>query len=502
MSGALLRQTQQQRLIQKLSPQQIQLMKLLQVPTAMLEDRIREELEGNPALETGFTESEKKEEELFDSKQDDFEEDRFDKEKDSDPVDDYLQMDLSDYLQDDSDLGGSYSNNREDYDDEHEPSSPPIRVEKTFHDALKDQLGMLDLPSRQFKIALQIIGSIDDDGYLRREPLSIADDLAFNQNLVTDEIEVKSLILKIQEFDPAGLAAQDLQECLLLQIYRIPEGNQSKRIAIEILKDNFDSFTKKHYEKIRQRLKISDDEFKKAVGLILKMTPKPGAAYTASGKSANYIIPDFFIHNNNGQLELSLNSRNAPELHISEGYREMFKSYQADRNKSKKEKEALLFIKQKIDAAKWFIDAIKQRQHTLLLTMNAIMNYQRQFFLSGDELDLRPMILKDIAEEIEMDISTISRVANSKYVQTEFGIYLLKYFFSESMVTESGEEVSTHEVKKILQDIVSGEDKQKPYSDEQLMKLLAAGGYQVARRTVAKYREQLEIPVARLRKEA
>lgn len=500
MSGALLRQTQQQRLIQKLSPQQIQLMKLLQVPTAMLEDRIREELESNPVLETGFSESDNKDETLYEDKQDNLEEERFDTDKDSDPVDDYLQMDLSDYLQDERDQQGSY-HTREDFDDEHEPSSPPVKVEKTFHDYLKDQLGMLDLPDRQFNIALQIIGSIDDDGYLRREPLSIADDLAFNQNLITDEAEVKSLVLKIQEFDPAGLAAQDLQECLLLQLYRSPEENEAKKNAIGILKDNFDSFTKKHYEKIRLRLKVSEAAFKEAVELILKLTPKPGSSFNATGKSANYIIPDFFIHNNNGSLELSLNARNAPELHISEGYREMFKSYQSDRNKSKKEKEALLFIKQKIDAAKWFIDAIKQRQHTLLLTMNAIMGYQHQFFLTGDELNLRPMILKDIAEEIDMDISTISRVANSKYVQTEFGTFLLKYFFSESMVTESGAEVSTHEVKKILQNIVSGENKKKPYSDEQLMKLLSDEGYTVARRTVAKYREQLEIPVARLRKE-
>lgn len=500
MPGALLRQSQQQKLIQKLSPQQIQLMKLLQVPTASLEDRIQEELENNPALESGSQETDAADDPLFETKKEDDGEDSTDDNQESDPVDDYLQMDLSDYLQDEQDQSGSY-HTREDFDDENEPSTPPIKVEKSFHDYLEDQLGMLDLNPQQSKIALQIIGSIDDDGYLRRDPISIADDLAFNQNLITDEEEVKKLIRQIQDFDPAGLGAQNLQECLLLQLHRIPEDNKDLQIAIQIIEDNFDSFTKKHYDKIRQRLKISEEEFKTAVELILKLTPKPGAAFTATGKSANYIIPDFFIHNNNGQLELSLNARNAPELHISDGYREMLKSYHSNKEKSRKEKEALVFIKQKIDAAKWFIDAIKQRQHTLLITMNAIMEYQKNFFLSGDEMDLRPMILKDIAEEVEMDISTISRVANSKYVQTEFGIYLLKYFFSESMVTESGEEVSTHEVKRILQDIVDGETKKKPYSDEQLMKLLAKEGYTVARRTVAKYREQLDIPVARLRKE-
>jgi len=495
--AGLLRQTQQQKLIQKLSPQQIQLMKLLQVPTASLEDRIREELESNPALETGVLED-NSEDTLFGDNKTEAENDSEGNEE-NDVVDDYLQMDLSDYLQDENDYAGTYQGH-DDSDDE--PSTPPIKIESTFHDYLDNQLSMLELDERQRRIAHQIIGSIDDDGYLRRDAVSIADDLAFNQNLITDEREVSGIITKIQDFDPAGVAAQNLQECLLLQLNRQKDNDEARLLATEIIKNNFESFTKKHYEKIRQRLKISEQEFRSAVELILRLTPKPGAAFSATGKSHNYIIPDFFIFNNNGRLELTLNARNAPDLHISEGYREMLKSYDSGKRKSKQEKEALLFIKQKIDSAKWFIDAIKQRQHTLLLTMNAIMEYQKAFFLSGDEMDLRPMILKDIAETIAMDISTISRVANSKYVQTEFGIFILKYFFSESMTTDSGEEVSTHEVKKTLQNIVEGENKKKPFSDEQLMNLLAKEGYPVARRTVAKYREQLDIPVARLRKEA
>lgn len=496
MPAGLLRQTQQQKLIQKLSPQQIQLMKLLQVPTASLEDRIREELESNPALETGVLE-ENPEDTLFGDNKTDSESDP-ERNDDNDVVDDYLQMDLSDYLQDENDYTGTYQG----HDDNDEPLAPPIKIESTFHDYLENQLSMLDLDERQRRIAHQIIGSIDDDGYLRRDAVSIADDLAFNQNLITDEREVLGIIGKIQEFDPAGVAAQNLQECLLLQLKREMDNGEIRLLATDIIKNNFEAFTKKHYERIRQRLKVSEQEFRSAVELILRLTPKPGASFSATGKNHNYIIPDFFVFNNNGRLELTLNARNAPDLHISEGYREMLKSYDSGKRKSKQEKETLLFIKQKIDSAKWFIDAIKQRQHTLLLTMNAIMDYQKAFFLSGDEMDLRPMILKDIAEAIEMDISTISRVANSKYVQTEFGIFILKYFFSESMTTDSGEEVSTHEVKKTLQNIVESENKKKPFSDEQLMNLLAKDGYPVARRTVAKYREQLDIPVARLRKEA
>jgi RNA polymerase sigma-54 factor len=493
----MLRQTQQQKLIQKLSPQQIQLMKLLQVPTANLEERIKDELESNPALDLGT------EEEVDDPYDLEEEKEASSVSEDgapTDPVDDYLQIDISDYLRSENEEQSDY-HVREDYDDE-EQAAIPIKVETTFHDYLENQLGMLELNEQQTLVARQIIGSIDDDGYLRRDAVSIADDLAFNQNVITDVREVQQLINKIREFDPPGVGAQNLQECLLLQLARHIRHLPAGKLAHKILEEYFDEFTKKHYDKIKQRLKITEQEFKEAIDIILKLTPKPGSSFSSSAKSANYVIPDFFIFNNNGMLELTLNARNAPELRISEGYRDMLKSYGSGKKKNKTQKEALLFIKQKIDAAKWFIDAIKQRQHTLLLTMNAIMEYQKKFFLSGDETDLRPMILKDIAEQIDMDISTISRVANSKYVQTEFGTFILKYFFSEAIVNDNGEEVSTREVKRILQDLIASENKKKPYSDERIMELLSEEGYTVARRTVAKYREQLEIPVARLRKQA
>jgi RNA polymerase sigma-54 factor len=491
----MLRQTQQQKLIQKLSPQQIQLMKLLQVPTAHLEERIKDELESNPALDTGtdtqddpYGLDEHGADENFESTDDNQESDAFE------------NIDISDYLRSEDDTGNDY-HVREEHDDD-EDYTIPVKVETTFHDYLVTQLGMLDLNEQEYNVAQQIIGSIDDDGYLRRDPVSIADDLAFNRNIITDEQEVKRLIARIQDFDPPGIAAADLRECLLLQLKRNPVQDESVKNAINILDKYFEEFTRKHYDKIKQRLKISEQGFKDAIGAILKLTPKPGASFSSAESNAGYIIPDFFVFNNNGVLELSLNARNAPELRISEGYRDMLKSYDNGQKKDKRQREALLFIKQKIDAAKWFIDAIKQRQHTLLITMNAILEYQREFFLTGDETTLKPMILKDIADKTAMDISTISRVANSKYVQTEYGVYILKFFFSEGIVMESGEEVSTMEVKKFLMDTISEEDKSKPLSDEKLMEMLAEKGYNVARRTVAKYREQLNIPVARLRKEA
>ena len=353
------------------------------------------------------------------------------------------------------------------------------------------------------RIAEQIVGSIDDDGYLRRETTSIVDDLAFRQNIITNTGEVDELIGMIQQFDPPGIAARDLRECLLLQLYRKKAVNndESTRIAIEILHHYFDEFTKKHYEKIQRGLNIYEDGLKAAIGQIIKLSPKPGANRGELKKAESYVIPDFFLYNNAGKLELTLNSRNAPDLRVSEGYREMLRAYERGSKKDKRQKEAVLFIKQKIDAAKWFIDAIRQRQHTLLSTMEAIMRHQEEFFMTGDETTLRPMILKDIAEKTDLDISTVSRVANSKFVQTEFGTYRLKFFFSESLSTESGEEVSTREVKKILSDMVAGESKQRPLSDERLTELLQQKGYNIARRTVAKYREQLNIPVARLRKE-
>lgn len=495
----MLRQTQQQKLAQKLSPQQIQLMKLLQVPTANLEERIKDELESNPALDVGSdVENDPyglKEQENHQEKQGEDEESAYE------GNDEFENIDVSDYLRDENDVQGDYHLN-EGYEDDDEPKTMPIKVETTFSDYLNNQLGMLELDTRRQEIAEQIIGSIDDDGYLRRDAVSIADDLAFNRNIATDEDEVKELIRMIQDFDPPGIAAQDLKECLLLQLHRLDDHNPSAKLAIAILSDYFDEFTRKHYEKIKQRLKIDEDQFRNAINVILKLTPKPGGAFSSSDKIGGYIIPDFFVFNNNGNLELTLNARNAPELRISEGYREMLKTYDSGQKKNKSQREALLFIKQKIDAAKWFIDAIKQRQHTLLITMNAIMEYQREFFLSGDEGMLRPMILKDIADQINMDISTVSRVANSKYVQTEYGTYVLKYFFSEAIMNDSGEEVSTREVKRILLELITEEDKRKPISDERLMELLSEKGYNVARRTVAKYREQLDIPVARLRKEA
>jgi RNA polymerase sigma-54 factor len=374
-------------------------------------------------------------------------------------------------------------------------------VETSFHEHLLSQLGMLELDDRQTAIAEHIIGSIDDDGYLRREISAMVDDLSFSQNIDTTEEEINTLIKRIQEFDPAGVCATDLKECLLLQLKRKPQDDPGVHNAYVILENYFDEFTKKHYEKIQKALGLSDEGLKEAITQIIRLTPKPGGNFATLNKAESYVIPDFFIMNNAGKLELTLNSRNAPDLRISGGYREMLKEYDRGDKKDKRQKEAVLFIKQKIDAAKWFIDAIKQRQHTLLSTMESIMDYQREFFLTGDETTMKPMILKDIADRTQLDISTVSRVANSKYVQTEFGTFKLKFFFSESLSTDSGEEVSTREVKKILSDLIEAENKRKPLSDENLTKMLQDKGYNIARRTVAKYREQLNIPVARLRKE-
>ncbi len=363
------------------------------------------------------------------------------------------------------------------------------------------QLGLLKLEEKEQVIAEQIIGSIDEDGYLRRETSAIVDDLAFRQNITASIEEIEGLIKRIQQFDPPGVAARNLQECLLLQLKRQKEEGKHVDVAIKALTKYFDEFTKKHYEKIQRGLNLDDDQLREVMQHIIRLNPKPGGTAGETNKAENYVVPDFFIMNNAGKLELTLNNRNAPELRISEGYRDMLKEYDRGAKKDKRQKEAVLFIKQKIDSAKWFIDAIKQRQHTLLSTMNAIMEHQYSFFLTGDETELNPMILKDIAEKINLDISTVSRVANSKFVQTEFGTYRLKFFFSESLSTDSGEEVSTREVKKILSDMIEEEDKKHPLSDERLTELLQEKGYNIARRTVAKYREQLNVPVARLRKE-
>ena len=490
-----LHQSLQQKLLQKLSPQQIQLMKLLQVPTAILDERIKEEIEENPALEQADE----------DSHDDEFEKDEFtepgeEEYKTEGTEDEYENIDISDYVHEGDDDVGDYKMRDENYPEKDDNRVIPHKVETSFMEIMLQQLGLLKLSEKQMKIAEQLVGSLDDDGYLRRETSAIIDDLAFRQNVDTDEVEIEQLLLQIQQFDPPGVGARNLQECLLLQLQRKKDQGKIIEISIKVLEKYFDEFTKKHYEKIQRALTLTDEQLREIISQIVKLNPKPGGTAGDTGKNTNYVIPDFFIANNAGKLELSLNSKNAPDLRISEGYRDMLKDYDKGTKKDKRQKEAVLFIKQKIDSAKWFIDAIKQRQNTLLNTMEAIMNYQHEFFLTGDETELRPMILKDIAERTNLDISTVSRVANSKFVQTEFGTYRLKFFFSESLQTDSGEEVSTREVKKILTDLIEEESKKHPYSDEKLTDMLQEKGYNIARRTVAKYREQLNIPVARLRK--
>lgn len=490
-----LSQSLQQKLLQKLSPQQIQLMKLLQVPTANLEERIKEELEENPALEVGEDGHDDFEE------ADDFKSDSDEEFESESSTDDYDNIDLSEYVHEGDDEIGDYKLRDENYPEMDEGKVIPIRVETSFHEMLLNQLGMMELDERVQKIAEQIVGSIDDDGYLRREISSISDDLAFRQNILSSEVEIEGLIKQIQLFDPPGICARDLKECLILQLKRKLNEGKEVEIAMQVLEKYFDEFTKKHYEKIQRGLGLTDQQLKDVINQIIRLNPKPGGNIGQVNKAESYVVPDFFIFNNNGILELTLNSKNAPDLRISEGYRDMIKDYEKGQKKDKRQKEAVLFIKQKIDSAKWFIDMIKQRQQTLIGTMSSIMNYQKEFFLTGDETTLKPMILKDIAEMTGLDISTVSRVANSKFVQTEFGTYRLKFFFSESLSTDSGEEVSTREVKKILSNLIEAEDKRKPLSDEQLTDMLQEKGYNIARRTVAKYREQLNLPVARLRKQ-
>lgn len=497
----MLRQSNQQKLLQKLSPQQIQLMKLLQIPTASLEERIQEELEDNPALENEAVQPEVGEEYDLDDKEgssdDDFDGEIDDVELSNDTAD---KVDLDDFLRHEEDGDRNYDYGDDYYGADNERQVTPVRVETNFHDHVLDQLGMLELDERSTRIAEQIIGSMDDDGYLRREVNSIVDDLAFGQNIDTTAEEINTLIAMIQRFDPAGICVWNLQECLLLQLKRMPD-TTAVRHAVTVLDKYFNEFIKKHYDKIQRQLNLNDEDIKGVINIIIKLNPKPGSSFAVLNKAESYVIPDFFVFNNNGILELSLNAKNAPELRISQGYKEMMRAYERGQKKDKRQKEAVMFIKQKLDSAKWFIDAIKQRQHTLLHTMQAILEFQREFFLTGDEAALRPMILKDIASTTALDVSTVSRVANSKYVQTEYGTYKLKFFFSEALQLESGEEVSTREVKMILNEIIGAENKRKPFSDEHLTDMLVEKGYNIARRTVAKYREQLNIPVARLRKE-
>ena len=479
-----LKQQLTQKLEQRLSPQQIQLMKLLQVPTMELDQRIKQEIEENPALEEGTDEVEDE----FDNQEDDYD----------DNSDGNDEFDLSDYLDDDVADYKTQTNNSSKDDEER---VIPLSGEQSFQEKLTEQLHLLDLDDKQFMIADVLIGNLDESGYLNRDLEAIVDDLAFALNVDTTEKEVEEILMLIQELDPAGVGARNLQECLLLQIKRKQDGDIVRYTAKKILENHFEEFTKKHYEKIAKKLEIEDEDLKEAIDEILRLNPKPGGSMRETAKNYQQIIPDFMLFENDGRLELSINGRNAPELKVSKDYESMLRSYAEGAKSSKADKEALTFVRQKLDSAKWFIDAIKQRQQTLLLTMDAIRHYQEAYFLTGDETKLKPMILKDIADMVGLDISTISRVANSKYVQTNFGIYPLKYFFSESLSTDSGEEVSTREVKKILSDAIEGEDKRNPLTDEKLMELLNEKGYNIARRTVAKYREQLNLPVARMRKE-
>lgn len=471
-------------------------MKLLQVPTANLEERIKEEIEENPALEMD-AEAESDE---YDSNNEDQQENE-ERNEDEYESDEQETPDINEYLLDDDGEIADYKTKDDHYPEMGDDKVIPIRAEISFQEHLMNQLGLLELDKRNRIIAEQIIGSLDDDGYLRSDIGSLVDDMAFRQGLEVSEKEVTELLLQIQQFDPPGIAARNLQECLLLQLKRKESEGESVKQAIQIMGKYFDEFTKKHYERIQRSMGITDVQLREIIGQIIRLNPKPGGNYSSGSQAEQFIIPDFYVLNNNGKLELSLNARNAPALRISEGYREMMKEYEKGSKKDKRQKEAVTFIRQKIDAARWFIDMIQQRQATLLNTMGAILQHQETFFLTGDETTLRPMILKDIAELTGLDISTVSRVANSKFVQTEFGNFRLKYFFSESLSTDSGEEVSTKEVKKILLDFIDAEDKHKPLSDDLLTEMLQGRGYNIARRTVAKYREQLNIPVARLRKE-
>ncbi|MBM3452523.1 MAG: RNA polymerase factor sigma-54 [Bacteroidetes bacterium] len=470
-----------QKLEQKLSPQQIQLMKLLQVPTIELDQRIKQEIEENPALEEGGEKD-----------------DEFDNNDDDEIEEDEEEFDLSDYLDDDLADYKTQSNN---HAKDEEERIIPLSGEQSFREKLMEQIQLLPLINNQYIIADTLIGNLDESGYLNRDIEAIVDDLAFSVGITVTEDEILETLEFIHELDPAGVGARDLQECLILQINRKQDGKVFRKNAKIILEKYFEEFTKKHFDKIAKKLDLNEEELKLAIDEILKLNPKPGGSTRDSAQNFQQIIPDFLLFEIDGKLELSLNERNAPDLKVSKEYATMLRNYSEGARTSKSDKEAMTFVKQKLDSAKWFIDAIKQRQTTLLLTMNAIMEYQREFFITGEEIMLRPMILKDIADIVQMDISTVSRVANSKYVQTNYGIYSLKYFFSESLSTDSGEEVSTREVKKILTDAIEAEDKRRPLPDEKLMSLLNEKGYNIARRTVAKYREQLNIPVARLRKE-
>jgi len=472
------------KLSQKLSPQQIQLMKLIQLPTQAFEQRISQEMNENPALEKGKEEVNEFDQDINDDYQDN--------------IDETPEINIDEYLSDDE--IPSYKLNANNYSADDQQTQMPYASGQSFTQHLMQQLNTYRLEEREKEIAKFLVGSVDESGYIRREIADIVDDLAFTQNVYTEEAAVESVLKKVQELDPAGVGARDLQECLLLQLQR-KQQNKSVVLAYSILNESFDQFSKKHYKKLLQKFSISEEQLREAIAEIESLNPKPGGAISGNTRMVEHVVPDFAIQIVDGTLELTLNGRNAPELHVSREYANMLKGYKESKDKSKSQKEAVLFIKQKLDAAKWFIDAIKQRQQTLFVTMNAIMHQQEAYFLSGDQRKLRPMILKDIADTIGMDISTVSRVANSKYVDTPYGTKLIKEFFSESMKNDQGEDVSTKEIKKILEITISEEDKRKPLTDDKLAKILKEKGYPIARRTVAKYREQLELPVARLRKE-
>ncbi|MCG9792193.1 RNA polymerase factor sigma-54 [Flavobacterium algicola] len=487
----MLKQFLNLKLSQKLSPQQIQLMKLIQLPTQAFEQRLLEEMNENPALETGNDED--------DYEKDEFENDEYEDYDESDDSDriEADDINIDDYLSDDD--TPDYKTQANNYSDDDESRDSPIAANISFHQDLINQLNTFILNDEERQIAEFLVGSIDDMGYIRRSISDLVDDMAFTQALYTDEAMVEKMLYVIHELEPSGVGARDLQECLLLQLkHRTP--TEYVDLAIDIIENQFDAFTKKHYDKLIQKYNVSNEQLKKAIHEIERLNPKPGGSFTGNNKVTENVVPDFAIRIVEGELELTLNGRNAPSLHVSKDYQDMLRTYKDSRDKSNDQKDAVQFIKQKLDSAKWFIDAIRQRQETLFVTMNAIMHYQEEFFLDGDETMMKPMILKDIADLVGLDISTISRVANSKYVETPYGTKLIKEFFSEAMKNDQGEDVSTLEIKKILQNIIEEEDKKKPHPDDQLAELLKDKGYPIARRTVAKYREQLDIPVARMRK--
>ena len=487
----MLKQGLHYKLLQKLSPQQIQLMKLIQLPTQAFEERLKQEIEENPALDTGKEESVDIDDDLSNEFDDDSD-DRSEK-------DELEDINIDEYLSDD-DIP-NYKTQANNYSEDDEEKNIPYAAGTSFHQSLKNQLNTFSLDEEEQAIAEFLVGSIDDSGYIRREIIDLVDDLAFTTNVFTTEEKVIIVLKKVvHTLDPLGVGARDLRESLIIQL-KAKDKTKYRSLSIEILETAFDHFIKKHYKKLQEKFHISEDELKEVIKEISKLNPKPGSSYAGNNKIAEQIVPDFSIKILNGELDLVLNARNAPELHVSREYNNMLKGYQEATVKSKSQKDAVFFIKQKLDSAKWFIDAIRQRQQTLLITMNTIMQYQYDYFLTGDERKLKPMILKDIADKINMDVSTVSRVANSKYVSTPYGTKLIKEFFSESMKNDQGEDVSTKEIKKILESVIEEENKKKPLTDEKLAVILKEKGYPIARRTVAKYREQLDLPVARLRKE-